>query len=218
MKSKLHETSFFIGQPIKVLVADHIRNDAERALQVLSKHGYRVVSSLVGTPEEFSQALSRTSFDVILSEFQLPGWSGLQALDVLHNLQQHTPFIIVTRYLRDADAAGIIDRGADDYILKNSLYRLPLAVRRVLRERRLFRDLKRAADERERLIVKLEETLSEVKRLNGLLPVCVTCKRVLSATGLWDRIENYIEEYSEARISPSLCPDCSLSLDPEHRN
>lgn len=218
MKPKLFETSFFIGQPLRVLVADSFRSDADRILQVLGKHGYKVTSRLVGTPEEFSAALSKTSFDVVLSEFQLPGWSGLEALDLLGKLQQHTPFLVVARYLKDADAAAMIDRGADDYILKNSLYRLPLAVRRVLREQRLFTDLKNATEERERLIVKLEATLSEVKRLNGLLPVCVTCKRVLSAKGFWDRIENYIEEYSEARISPSLCPDCSLSLNPEHRN
>jgi CheY-like chemotaxis protein len=218
MKSKLFETSFFVGQPINVLLVDHFKKDAERVVQVLSKHGYKVTSRLAETPEEFSHALSKTSYDVVLSEFQLPGWTGLEALDLLSKLQQRTSFIVVTRYLKDTDAARIIDAGADDYILKNSLYRLPLSVRRVLRERRLFGELKKAADERERLIVKLEETLAEVKRLNGLLPVCVTCKRVLSANGLWDRIENYIEEYSDAQISPSLCPDCSLNLYPEYRN
>jgi DNA-binding NtrC family response regulator len=218
MKPEIFETAFFVGQPLRVLVIEHSPADAKRSLEALKHHGYKVSADVVTTPEAFTQAVGRTAFDVVLSNFALPGWTAVEALDLLGNLEQRIPFILVTDALDDDTAAAIIDKGADDYILKDRLGRLPLAVRRVMRERRLMHEIKRAGEERERLILKLQETLAEVKRLNGLVPICVTCKRVLSAEGIWSRIEFYIERYSDARVSPSLCPECDAKLEPGHFN
>jgi CheY-like chemotaxis protein len=192
--------------------------DAELNLHALRRHGYNVRADIVSRSEEFLQRLSKAVYDVVLSDYELPEWSGLEVLDHLEKLEQDIPFILVTGVLDDATAAKVIDKGADDYVLKDRLSRLPLAVRRVLREKRLLDERQRAAEERERLIRKLQETLSEVRRINGLLPVCVTCKRILSAKGYWSRLEVYIERYSEARVSPSLCPDCAVKLYPETFN
>ena len=51
-----------------------------------------------------------------------------------------------------------------------------------------------------------------------LLRLCVTCKRVLNTKGYWSRIELFIENKSEARISPSLCRDCADKCSPKHLN
>jgi CheY-like chemotaxis protein len=213
-----YETSFFVGQPLKALVVENCPADADRTVKALEDHGYTVRADVVATAEEFMQKLSEQTYDVVLSELALPGWTGLDVLDLLNDLLQQTPFILVTSAHVDDTAARLIDRGADDYVLKDQLARLPLAVRRVMREQRLFAELKRGAEERERLIRSLQETLAEVKRLNGLLPVCVSCKRVLSAQGFWNRIEVFIERHSDARISPSLCPACSAKTEPQHFN
>jgi DNA-binding NtrC family response regulator len=201
-----------------VLMVEDNPADAELSLHALRRHGYNVCADIVATREEFSQRLGKAVYDVVLSDYELPGWNGLDALDQLEKLQQEMPFILVTGALDDVTAAKAIDHGADDCVLKEQLGRLPLAVRRVLREKRLLDERRRAAEERERLIRKLEETLAEVKRINGLLPVCVTCKRILSAKGYWSRLEVYIERHSEARVSPSLCPDCATKLYPETFN
>ena len=218
MKQKGFETAFFVGQPLRVLLVEDAEAEAELTVNALKKHGYRPQVDLVASPQEFTDHLSKAAYDVVLSDFNLPGWTGLEVLGLLASLQQDTPFILVTGALSDMLAAEFIDKGADDYVLKDQLERLPLAVRRVLRERRLLTERQRAADERERLITKLQDALSEVKRLTGLLPLCVTCKRVLSTKGYWSRIELFIENNSEARISPSLCPDCADRFTPEHHN
>jgi PleD family two-component response regulator len=218
MTPKDFETSFFVGQPLKVLVVDGLLADAKRTVQALEDHGYKVRADVVATAEEFMQKLGEQTYDVVLSELALPGWTGLDVLDLLKDLQQCLPFILVTNAQVDDTAGRLIDQGADDYVLKDKLSRLPLAVRRVMREQRLFSELKAATEERERLIRSLQETLAEVKRLNGLLPICVSCKRVLSAQGFWNRIEVFIERYSDARVSPSLCPSCSAKTVPEHFN
>ena len=212
------ETSFVTGQPLRVLMVEDSPTDAELSLHALRKHGYAVRADIVSKADEFTHNISRALYDVVISDYQLTEWTGLDVLELLEKLEQDIPFILVTGALDDATAVRIIDRGADDYILKDRLNRLPLAVRRVMREKRLLEERRRASEERERLIKKLEGTLSEVKRLNGLLPVCVTCKRILSTKGYWSRMEIYIERYSDARVSPSLCPDCACKLYPEHFN
>ena len=199
-------------------MVEDVPSDAELSLHALRRHGYKVCADIVSTQEEFNQRLSKAVYDVVLSDYELPEWDGLDVLAQLETLQQDIPFILVTGSLDEATATRIIDRGADDYVLKDQLSRLPLAVRRVLREKRLLDERKRAVEERERLIRKLEETLAEVKRINGLLPVCVTCKRILSAKGFWSRLEVYIERHSDARVSPSLCPECATKLYPETFN
>jgi PleD family two-component response regulator len=215
MSDRGFETAFVTGQPLRVMIVEDSATDAELSIMALKRHGYNVLADIVSTPEEFIHNLSKTLYDVVLSDYSLPSRTGLEVLEQLEKLQQDVPFVLVTGALDDDTAAKVIDRGVGDYILKDRLGRLPLAVRRLQRERRLLDERKQAAEERERLIKKLEATLAEVKRLNGLLPVCVTCKRILSTKGFWSRVELYIEKYSDARVSPSLCPDCASKLYPE---
>ena len=212
------ETSFYIGQRLRVLQIEHNPDDAEIIVQTLTNAGYKVQANVVATAEEFARVLGKANYDVILSDGDLPSWSGLEALEMLQTLEQEIPFILITGAPSEELAIRYIDHGADDYVHKDRLARLPLAVRRVLRERRLLDERKRAADEREHLIAKLQDMLAEIKRLNGLLPICVTCKRVLSVKGYWSRIEMFIERNSDAKVSPSLCPECTSRLYPECYN
>lgn len=66
--------------------------------------------------------------------------------------------------------------------------------------------------EKETLIAKLEETLSEVKQLSGFLPICAGCKKIRDDEGYWNQIEAYIRDHSDAEFSHSLCPDCARNL------
>ena len=66
--------------------------------------------------------------------------------------------------------------------------------------------------EKENLINKLQETLSQVKQLSGLLPICASCKKIRDDKGYWNQIESYIKEHSEAEFSHSICPDCAKKL------
>lgn len=63
--------------------------------------------------------------------------------------------------------------------------------------------------EKEELIKKLQETLSEVKQLSGLLPICASCKKIRDDQGYWNQIESYIHKHSEAKFSHGMCPECS---------
>jgi hypothetical protein len=82
----------------------------------------------------------------------------------------------------------------------------------VVKEKRRFVERKRAEDEREELIDKLQTALSEVKTLSGLLPICSSCKKIRDDQGHWNQLETYILAHSEAEFTHGFCPDCLKSL------
>jgi PAS domain S-box-containing protein len=73
---------------------------------------------------------------------------------------------------------------------------------------------KQAEEERERLVLELQEALTNVKTLRGLLPICARCKKIRDDEGYWRNVEEYVKEHSEARFSHGICPDCMKTLYP----
>jgi CheY-like chemotaxis protein len=214
MSNRGYETTFVAGQTLKVLMLEDCQRDVELCVRILTKAEFTVESDVVSTAEEFSSRLESNEYDIILADYNLPSWNALEALEMLQQLNEDIPFILVTGVLAEETALEFISKGADDYILKDRLGRLPLAVRRVLREQRLLEERQRATVERERLIMQLQEIAEEVKRLNGLLPICMRCKKILDAKGQWHRIELYIQKHSRGSVSPCICPECSKRVTP----
>ena len=70
----------------------------------------------------------------------------------------------------------------------------------------------KSAKEREKLILKLQTTLDEVKTLQGFLPICANCKKIRDDKGYWNQIEGYIQRHTEAEFSHGMCPECSDEL------
>ncbi len=69
--------------------------------------------------------------------------------------------------------------------------------------------------ERKKLIGKLQQALSEIKTLQGFLPICASCKKIRDDEGYWQQIEKYVEDRSDARFSHGICPECARKLYPE---
>jgi PAS domain S-box-containing protein len=70
-------------------------------------------------------------------------------------------------------------------------------------------------EERERLIVKLQSALAEVKTLSGIIPICANCKKVRDDKGYWEQVESYVSHHTNAQFSHGVCPDCVEKLYPE---
>jgi PAS domain S-box-containing protein len=82
----------------------------------------------------------------------------------------------------------------------------------------IFRDIterKQLEAEREQLVCDLKETLSRLKRLEGILPICASCKKIRDDKGCWNQIESYLHAYSSIEFSHGLCPECIQKLYPE---
>ncbi len=76
-------------------------------------------------------------------------------------------------------------------------------------------DRKRLEEEKDKIVVDLQQALSEVKKLSGFLPICASCKKIRNDKGYWQQVEEYISGHSEALFSHSICPDCLRKLYPE---
>ena len=138
------------GAPLRVLVLEDVLTDAELEVRELRRAGIAVEWTRVETETAFREAL--VSFDpgIVLADFSLPGWNGMAALAVVRSERPDLPFIVVTGALDEETAADCIKRGADDYVLKERLSRLPHAVRSA-RDAWATRVARRAAEEELRL-------------------------------------------------------------------
>ena len=74
---------------------------------------------------------------------------------------------------------------------------------------------KRIEAERTKMIEQLNETLSKVRTLSGLLPICSNCKKIRDDKGYWQKLETFVHEHSNAEFSHSICPDCMEKLYPD---
>jgi len=68
---------------------------------------------------------------------------------------------------------------------------------------------KRIEEERETLIGQLQNALSEIKKLSGMLPICCSCKKIRDDKGYWNQLESYISDHSDVMFSHSYCPECA---------
>lgn len=125
---------------IKILHIEDVRSDAVLIARSLKKAGLDFESLIVETKKEYIDALDSFGPDIILSDHLLPDFDSLQALEILQASGKHIPFILITSVLRDEVAVNIIKSGASDYILKDRMERLPVAIENTLERFRLERE------------------------------------------------------------------------------
>ena len=127
------------GQPrpeplIHVLHLEDNSADAQLCFYKMRTSGLNVKVDQARSGREFREKVQNAKYDVILGDYRLPDWSGLDAVRWLRASNVDTPFILITGTLGDELAVECIKRGATDYVLKENLDRLPLAIRRALEE------------------------------------------------------------------------------------
>lgn len=146
-------------KPLKLLFIEDSPRDAELALFALERNGLSVDSTLVYDHQAAERALQEDSFDLILSDYLLPGSSGAQALEVARRLAPQTPFIFLSGMFGEEHAVEMMRLGAVDYVLKQNLPFLPKAIDRAIaevnerQERRRVEDTLQAVEARARLAI-----------------------------------------------------------------
>jgi signal transduction histidine kinase len=119
-----------------VLVEDNLA-DSELVLRELRHGGFEVTSHVVQTPADFRDRLLTSPCDVVLADYNLGSWRGMEALEILRAEGRDIPLILVSGALGDVTAVECIKQGVTDYVLKDSLTRLPISIRRALQEKSL---------------------------------------------------------------------------------
>jgi len=177
--------------------------------------------------------LGRLGFDVVTTENGAQAWQALQAadaprlaildwmmpeldgVDVCRNVRQrqdgpYVYIILLTARGQKKDVVTGLEAGADDYLIK-PFDPQELRSRITVGERILRLEAALEAKVRE-----LKDALSHVKQLQGLLPICMHCKKIRDDRDTWHRVESYIEEHSDAMFTHSLCEECLAKHYPDH--
>jgi PAS domain S-box-containing protein len=152
--------------PLSVLLIEDNPDDVALCLRVLGKAQLDLRCDVVERQEEFISKLSSTDYDVVLADYNLGSWTGMDALQIMRERGYRTPFILVTGALGEQKAVDCIKKGIADYILKDRLERLPVAVLRAVEERGLLA-------ERDRMERSLQENEAKFRTLAELIPVAI---------------------------------------------
>ena len=147
-------------QALRILILEDLPSDAELMVYELRQAGIAHSHRRVADREHFAAALEEDCPDIILSDFHLPGFDGLEALALAQATRPDTPFIFVSGAMGEEVAIDTVKRGATDYVLKDRITRLGPAVERALREAEARRERRQVAaalrdsEERYRLLLK----------------------------------------------------------------
>jgi PAS domain S-box-containing protein len=144
---------------LPVLLLEDSRFDAELLREALHAAYPNATLQVVRDEQGFAQALARGGWGMILSDYEIPGFSGEQALAMARSVAPEVPFIFVSGVIGEDNAVEMLKRGATDYVSKSRLSRLPLVMERALREAggraalgRVQTQLREAADVYERVV------------------------------------------------------------------
>ena len=132
---------------LRLVVVEDNPSDVELVKHALKKGGFDAECTVVQTAEDFRNALRKNGYEIVLADYSLPAWNGLETVEVLRQEGLDVPVIVVTGALGDTRAVECIKQGAADYVVKDHLVRLPDAVRRALREKKLRDDNRQAQEE-----------------------------------------------------------------------
>src|SRR5947207_3486403 len=130
--------------PVRILVLEDNPSDAKLTLRKAKETGLEIAAEVAADSQQFIQHFQNQSYDIVLGDYRLPDWTGLDAVRWLRSSGHNTPFILVTGTLGDELAVECMKEGANDYVLKEKLERLPFAIHRALEEHQLRKDRDRA--------------------------------------------------------------------------
>jgi diguanylate cyclase (GGDEF)-like protein/PAS domain S-box-containing protein len=131
-------------RPLRVLFIHRDADAVDSSLEELKKAQFIVSSDFVLTLAQCTEQLRSQTYDVVIAEYPSPSWKGPQALELLHQTVQEIPLLFVTPAMGNGSIAELTAHGAFDYVEREHLAQLPMAVRRALNEKKLRLELEEA--------------------------------------------------------------------------
>lgn len=167
--------------PLRILIAEDNPADVELLLRELRCAGFTLQWEVVDHEPDFVKLL-RPDLDLVLSDYNMPQFTGLRALEILRQRDPDLPFIIVSGAIGEDRAVSVMRQGATDYLLKDRLGRLGLAVRQAIDQARLRRESRQAA----RALAESEQTLRELTRQLEVEHARLVAAQAVGKVGSWD--------------------------------
>ena len=188
---------------MKILIADDDRVSRRLLEARLLKDGHEVIVA-----EEGNQAWGALQQDptipLAILDWNMPGMTGPEICGRARQIKTDQPTYLILLTSRDSrqDIVSGLEAGANDYVTKPFDFD-ELRARVQVGERVL--QLQKALAGR---VKELEEALTNVKMLQGLLPICLYCKKIRDDRNYWQQLDKYVADHTEARFSHGICPEC----------
>ena len=202
---------------MKILVAEDDGMTRLALTKNIEKWGYTVIA--VDDGQRAYDLLS----DMDAPRLAILDWimPKMEGIEICRKLAERTgkPLvytILLTVKKEKEDIIEALDCGAHDFLSKpvhvgELRSRVAVGVRLLEAEDKI-KDYAREIEAKNQA---LEQALSEIKTLQGFIPICACCKKIRDDEGYWQQIESYIQEHSEAKFSHGICPDCMRVQYPE---
>jgi len=166
---------------LRVLMLEDSEEDTQLVIREFKKGGYAVSYQRVDTPEDLKKAIEKQAWDIIIADYTMPRFSGLDALRIVREKGIEIPFIIVSGTIGEDIAVQSMKAGVHDYIMKNNLARLIPAVRRELEEAEIRRQRKAEEEGRIRRDYQLEILARTSMHVNAVLSTPVIMQTLIGA-------------------------------------
>lgn len=127
---------------LNLLICEDAEIDTLLMLRQLEKEGYAITSLRVDNAADFRKTLENGHWDVIISDYNIPGFGGSQALEIMKESGKDIPFILVSGAIGEEQAVNMVKSGADDYLMKGNLMRLSHVIERELKEVRMRKEIR----------------------------------------------------------------------------
>ena len=169
---------------LKILLVEDSENDALLIMRNISQDGFDPVYERVDTPGELEAALENKDWDIVLSDYNMPNFSGLDALKIFKKKNLEIPFIIISGTIGEDLAVKTMKKGANDYLMKGKLARLVPSIKREIKEAKI------RIENREFLIEKNKAKEALVRSEDRLKKFMDSATELFS---IWDLELNLIE-------------------------
>ena len=186
---------------MRILIAEDDPVTARILTQLSQQWGYETQLAKEGQAS-LDVLQSPAAPQLALLDWMMPGLDGPEVCRKVREAGGTNYLILLTAKTDQADIVAGLDAGADDYLVK-PFDPAELHARIKAGIRILDLQTKLAAHVRE-----LEEALGNVRRLNGLLPICSYCKAIRDDSDYWHRVEEYVTEHADVKFSHGICPKC----------
>jgi phosphoserine phosphatase RsbU/P len=202
---------------MSIMIVDDSEDQRELLAMILKTAGYRSLLLMESAEEALKRlgigADSRPSgrIEVVLMDLLMSGMDGLEACRRIRAEERlkHLPVIVVTAKTDPPDLTDAYTAGATDYIRKPVIsVELVARVSMAMGMTEEFDNLEERERELDAKTKELTRTIDELKTLRGTFCLCIKCKRVRTTHGLWQRLEDYLEEKFNAKITSGVCNRC----------
>jgi PAS domain S-box-containing protein len=200
-----------MNQKLNIIIIEDLASDAELMMFEIKKGGLLFNATIVDNAEDFTNALMKFNPDIILSDYSLPCFDGVHALSIKQEIFPNIPFILVTGSLNEETAVEVMKAGADDYIIKDRIFRLVPAIQSAL-EKKAAAQKKDAAETALRLSEEkyhflVENTADTISLLNLDLNYTYISPSIYKLRGF--TIEEAMKQTFQDAITPESFKDAS---------